>query len=148
MQEQNGKRRSLAPQVAAGVLAVVAVAAILSFVVPKPSADLVSTGSQQTSSGGRGGPVPVRRGVSCRPLERSQAALRSDDLSALRSSIHDAVHFAVKSLKKGHLAFGTPERISLKLSSERITAPLSPGQKTRIAGELKLALGGCASIHS
>jgi hypothetical protein len=90
----------------------------------------------------------VRRGVSCGPLERSQAALQSGDVSALRNSIHDAVHLAVKSLKKGHLAFGTPERISLKLSSERVTAPLSPSQKTRIAGELKSALGGCPSIHS
>jgi hypothetical protein len=58
------------------------------------------------------------------------------------------VHLAVESLKKGNMAFGSPERISLKLSSERLVAPLSASQKTRISGELKSALDGCPSFHS
>jgi hypothetical protein len=149
MQEVSGKRRSLAPQVAAGVLAVVAVAAILSFVVPKSSDVAVRTGSHDGFGGGRHpAPVSVRQGVSCGPLEKSEAALQEGHVAALRSSINAAVHLAVESLKKSSMAFGSPERISLKLSSEHLVAPLSASQKTHVAGELKSALVGCPAIHS
>jgi hypothetical protein len=140
MEEADGKRRSLAPQVAAGILAVVAVAALLSYVLPAAPSDAVRTG---TPGGKTSAPVSVRRGVSCGPLEESQKALHRGDITALRRSISKAVSLAVASLKKDNLAFGSSERFALKLSSERLTGSLGASQKTRIASELTSALDGC-----
>ncbi|MEA2505591.1 MAG: hypothetical protein QOH48_209 [Actinomycetota bacterium] len=123
-----------------------AVAAIVSLVVPHSAVD--SRTSAPLSAGGHRAPVAVRKGVSCGPLRQSQTALESGDIAALRNSIRAAVHLAVESLKKGSMAFGRPERISLKLSSEHLVAPLSASQKTHVAGELKSALVGCPAIHS
>jgi hypothetical protein len=148
MQEADGKRRSLAPQVAAGIIAVVAVAALLSYILPKAPADAVRTGGQRSGGRSHTASLHVRSGVSCDALQKSQKALQSGDVIALRSSLHKAIQLAVASLKKDDLSFGTPERLALKLSSERLVAPLSASQKSRIASELASALDGCPASQS
>jgi hypothetical protein len=148
MQDADGKRRSLAPQVAAGIIAVVAVAALLSYVLPNGPANAVRTGGHRSSGRSHTASLHVRSGVSCDALQKSQEALQSDDVSALRSSLHKAVELAVASLKEDDLSFGTPERLALKLSSERVVAPLTASQKTRISSKLTIALAGCPASQS
>jgi hypothetical protein len=126
-----------ARQVALGILATLAVAAVLSYFLSRPPTEAKHVAA-----------VSVREGPSCPTLRQAQSALQSGDIDALRKAIRAATNLAFASLKKDDLAFGKSERIALQLASFRLKDPLPALERAHLTARLKEGLGGCKAISS
>jgi hypothetical protein len=126
-----------ARQVAFGVLAALAVAAVLSYALSRPQSRAEHVAA-----------VSVKKDSACRPLREAESALRKGDVVALRRWIHGAIRVAVASLKRDDLAFGPSERIALRLDSFPLKDPLPQLEQARLTEQLKDALAGCKPIDS
>lgn len=135
-----GERRG-SPWVAYSIIAIIAIGALVSFYVSQEK-DIASREQRRERR-----IAGLERGPACAPLSRGRAALRSDDIDALASSLKDAEREALRALDTSGVSFGKPERIALLLASD-LRAKLRPERRDFVADRLDAAEEACSELRS